>query len=91
MPPQSNTTIFNSIMRAASPTTAARKTHFSTTSYRGLANATPTAPVQTSGVLRRLAATPRGRVSIAAAVIIGCAIDYELWTQYGSKYFAGKE
>ncbi|KAI0863986.1 hypothetical protein F4860DRAFT_466602 [Xylaria cubensis] len=73
-----NTPLFNLVMRAM-PT---GKSDFSTTT-------TPT-PTQNTNFLRRMASTPRGRASLAAVVVVGCALDYELWTLYGAKYF-GKE
>ncbi|KAI1132802.1 hypothetical protein F5Y10DRAFT_230155 [Nemania abortiva] len=91
MPYQPNTPLFNPIMRAARPSTPVMRAPFSTTSHRGLANATPTAAGQNTGFLRRMASTPRGRVSLAAAVVVRCVIDYELWTLYGAKYFGGKK
>ncbi|RWA14825.1 hypothetical protein EKO27_g263 [Xylaria grammica] len=88
MPYQPNTPLLNSIPRAAA---LARKTRFSTPSYRGLASAaTPSTPGPNPGFLRRLASTPRGRASLAAAAVVGCVVDYELWTLYGAKYFGGK-
>ncbi|TRX92326.1 hypothetical protein FHL15_006712 [Xylaria flabelliformis] len=74
-----NSPLFNSVMRAM-PTS---KSDFSTTTT------TPT-PTQNTSFLRRIASTPRGRASLAAVVVVGCVLDYELWTLYGTKYF-GKE
>ncbi|GAW13895.1 hypothetical protein ANO14919_032860 [Xylariales sp. No.14919] len=88
MPYQPNPPLLNSIPRAAA---LARKTRFSTPSYRGLAStATPSTPGPSPGLLRRLASTPRGRASLAAAAVVGCVVDYELWTLYGAKYLGGK-
>ncbi|KAI0429086.1 hypothetical protein F5Y09DRAFT_343002 [Xylaria sp. FL1042] len=74
MPYQSRTPLFNSIIQAA-PLAGSNSHFFSTSSTRNLPSST---------------ATPRGRASLAAAVVVGCVIDYELWTLYGAKYFGGK-
>ncbi|KAI0811731.1 hypothetical protein GGR55DRAFT_677953 [Xylaria sp. FL0064] len=87
MPYQSQAPLFHSIMQAAP--LAGNKSHFSTGSPRNLplSSSTSAAAAPNAGFLRRLAATPRGRASLAAAVVVGCVIDYELWTLYGAKYF----
>ncbi|KAK5626457.1 hypothetical protein RRF57_002172 [Xylaria bambusicola] len=58
--------------------------------YRSASTSTSTSKPTTTGLLRRLAATPRGRAGLAAAALVGCVVDYELWTLYGAKYFSGK-
>lgn len=90
MPYQPNTP-FNSTTR-----TTGTSLHSSTTGYyRRLASTTTTTtttkptstPAQNHGFVRRLASTPRGRATLAAVLLVGVAVDYELWTLYGSKYF----
>ncbi|KAI0459211.1 hypothetical protein F5B21DRAFT_499837 [Xylaria acuta] len=83
-----NTSLFDSIMHGA----PASKSHFSTTtSHRATSTTTTSTPTQNPGFLRRLASTPRGRASLAAAVMVSCVVDYELWTLYGAKYFGKGE
>ena len=49
-------------------------------------NATSSSVAELPGYIRRLASTPRGRVSIAGVVLMGCALDYELWTWYQARH-----
>ncbi|KAI1429788.1 hypothetical protein F5Y12DRAFT_725444 [Xylaria sp. FL1777] len=84
MPYQPNAPLLSPTKRAAA---LAGESHFSTS---GTASATSAAPKDAGLNLRRVAATPGGRAFLAAAVVVGCVIDYELWTLYGAKYFSGK-
>ncbi|KAI0968181.1 hypothetical protein F4678DRAFT_443560 [Xylaria arbuscula] len=86
MPYRSNITLFSNPSIAQTARLAGKSHSYSTTTGSNLASAT----TPNAGFLRRLAATPRGRVSLAAAVVVGCVLDYELWVLYGAKYFGGK-
>ncbi|KAI1369791.1 hypothetical protein F5Y08DRAFT_291365 [Xylaria arbuscula] len=75
---------------AAKPASSSSNTTFRSLSTAPNATVSAAATQRQPGFLRRLAATPRGRVALTAVVLGGCVIDYELWTLYGAKYFTGK-